>query len=141
MPCDCLSRHHRFRRIVVSPYVVISRHGIVGGRAGRGWQPFPGWSLAAAPLGGVSRAVAPCNLAAGGCHLRTPLYSLPLYGRRATGDCYPCGLAVALRARRRHPCELLPLRAAARPWVVDPAWGLAVAKRPSSLLRKHIKNM
>ncbi|RZS26960.1 hypothetical protein BHM03_00060382, partial [Ensete ventricosum] len=67
------------------------------------------------------------------------------------------GLAAAGRARKRRPCELLPLRAALAslagialassaglpcglalvatwPWVADPAWGLAVVDCPSSSL-------
>ncbi|RWW07244.1 hypothetical protein GW17_00029383 [Ensete ventricosum] len=111
MPCDCLSRHHRFRRIVKSPCVVISRHDIVGPvvtstlpRQGwPGWQPFPGWSLAAAPLAGAPRAG----------HWRPPLahVALQLAPLRESR----CGRLLALRAGRSPPCPQAPPFQAAVP--------------------------
>ncbi|RRT53871.1 hypothetical protein B296_00024427, partial [Ensete ventricosum] len=95
------------------------------------------------PLATWLREAAPCGLATGGRHLRVPPCNLLLCERPAMGGCRSYGLAAARHARRRRPCELLPLRAAAPwglalvatwSWVADPAWGLAVADRPSSSL-------
>ncbi|RWV87532.1 hypothetical protein GW17_00050461 [Ensete ventricosum] len=95
----------------------------------------------AAPFAGASRAAAHCRLAASGRHLRALPYSLPLYARRAAGGCRPYWLAAAAVPAGTAPCGLA--LAVTWPWVADPAWGLAVAGRPSSSLpslRKCSKN-
>ncbi|RZS28297.1 hypothetical protein BHM03_00061870 [Ensete ventricosum] len=91
------------------------------------WQPLPPDSHLAKgrpPL----RSVAPCR------RLQpAPFAGAALQASVLAGGCHPFGLAVADRARRRCPCQLLPrqvaspLRVAAPPSGAGLPYGLALA--------------